>query len=81
VIKYFHAKNSFKTHENPHRRETSALTVHQIKTPISSLVEQMKTETDEEDSEGPEPARNPDPHGHLQSNIDDKMSLASLTVC
>ncbi|XP_072229617.1 uncharacterized protein [Leuresthes tenuis] len=53
---------------------------HKFKTPTSSSAEQMKTETDEEDCEGPEPARNPDPHGHLQSNIDDKTSDSSLTV-
>jgi len=52
---------------------------HKIKSPISSSAEQMKTEYDEEDCEGPEPVRNPDPHGHLQSNIDDKTSDSSET--
>ncbi|XP_045897661.1 zinc finger protein 777-like isoform X2 [Micropterus dolomieu] len=38
------------------------------------LTDQMKTEIDGEDCGGPEPARNSDPDGHFQPEVDDKMS-------
>ncbi|XP_038566064.1 zinc finger protein 91-like [Micropterus salmoides] len=38
------------------------------------LTEHMETKTDGDDCGGPEPARNSDPDGHFQPEVDDKMS-------
>ncbi|XP_071315994.1 uncharacterized protein [Trachinotus anak] len=47
--------------------------------PDSSSAEQMEAESDGEDCGGSEPARNSDPHIHLQPDVDEEVSDSSET--
>ncbi|XP_023267651.1 gastrula zinc finger protein XlCGF57.1-like [Seriola lalandi dorsalis] len=79
ITKFTFAPVPVKCEDDDDGEKAQSSQLHQSQTEENRRIEQMKTEAGEEDSGGPEPARNSDPDSCLQPDTDYKASDSSDT--